>query len=165
MLIKPKEVLLNCPTFDEEHITLVNLVNGIYKLLKENKKKTAIEVFHEGLVAYTNSHLKHEEEVMSMYNYPDLDIHIKAHQVFRKVIVEDLANFDDLRGFVSNLGLSMSWIFNHIRKTDRKYVEYYKKIGVYELACNKEGVSINKDLENFLKELLAEDYITAEGGT
>ena len=164
MIIKPSEVILECNTFDKEHITLVNLVNGVYKLLRENRKNLAVEVFYDGLVAYTNAHLRHEEELMSMYKYPELDVHVKTHEVFRKVIAEDLANFDDLKGFVSNLGLSMSWIFNHIRKTDRKYVEYYKRIGVYNEACSVESVTIDKSLEDFLKELLEEDFITAEGG-
>ena len=160
MLIKPEDILLNCSTFDKEHIMLVNLVNGIYKLLKEQRKKLAMEVFHDGLIAYTNSHLSHEEEVMKAYNYPQLDMHLKAHEVFKKIIAEDLAHFDDLKEFSSKLGLSMSWIFNHIKKTDRKYVEYFKEKGVYEKACCEESASIDEGLENFLKELLNQDYIS-----
>ncbi len=161
MIIKPEDVLINCSTFDKEHVTLVNLINGIYKLLQQDKKELAKEIFHEGLVAYTESHLKHEEEFMSMYKYPELDAHIKAHQIFRKIIVEDLSNFESPKDFVSNLGLSMSWIFTHIRKTDRKYVEFFVKMGVYEKTCTEKTVPIDKSLESFLRSILTEDFIDA----
>jgi len=159
MLIDPKEVLNGCPVFDAEHVMLVNLLNAVYKLLKEGKKDEAKKLFQEGVVRYTEKHLKHEEEVMEKFGYPDLEKHKKTHHIFRKVIEEDIKNLDDPKVFASEAALAMSWVISHVKKTDKKYVDYFKEKGCWEEACKLLEKPVELGLEEKLKEILGDDYI------
>jgi hemerythrin len=111
------------------------------------------------VVRYTEKHLKHEEEVMEKFGYPDLEKHKKTHEVFRKVIAEDIKNLDDPKVFASEAALAMSWVISHVKKTDKKYVDYFKEKGCWEEACKLLEKPVELGLEEKLKEILGEDYI------
>jgi hemerythrin len=159
MLFDAREVINGCKVFDTEHMLLVNLLNAVYKLLKEGKREKAKELFKKGVIEYTEKHLRHEEEVMERFGYPDLERHKKTHETFRKVIAEDIKNLEDPKVFASEAALAMGWVVSHIKKTDRKYVDYFKQKGVWEDACKALEKAVKLEIEEKLKEILGKDYV------
>jgi len=159
IIIDPKEVINGCEVFDKEHLMLVNLLNAVYKLLKEGRKKEAKELFKEGVVKYTDKHLRHEGEVMQKFGFPELEIHRKTHEVFRKVIVEDIKHLDNPKIFASEAALAMSWVRTHIKKTDKKYVEFFKKQGCWEEACKLLEKPVEIGVESILREILKDKFL------
>jgi len=159
MIFKGEEVINGCEVFDAEHLMLVNLINAIHKLLKEGKKEEAKRIFKEGLVKYTEKHLAHEEEVMEKFGYPDLDKHKKAHEIFKKVITEDMGKLEDAKVFASEAALAMGWVFGHIKKNDRKYVEFFKEKGCWEEACKELEKPVELGIEEELREILGEEFL------
>jgi len=159
MLLKAEEIINGCGVFDAEHVMLINLINAIHKLLKEGRKEDAKRIFKEGLVAYTEKHLSHEEEVMEKYGYPELEKHKKAHEIFKKVISEDMNKLDDAKAFAAEAALAMGWVFGHIRKSDRKYVEWFKEKGCWSEACEELEKPVRLGIEGELREILGEEFV------
>jgi len=158
MLINPKDIVNGCKVFDAEHATLVNLINAIHLLLKEGKRASATELFKDGLVKYTEKHLAHEEAVMEKFGYPELPQHKRVHDIFKKIIAEDLAKLEDAKLFAAEAALAMGWVFGHIKKVDKKYVDFFRQKGCLEEACEELEQPIELGIEEKLKEILGDAY-------
>ncbi len=150
MVIDPREVINGCDVFDREHEVLVLLINAIYKLVKEGRREEAKKLLEEGLYEYTERHLKHEEEVMERFGYPHLESHKRAHQTFRKIVYENFKNLEDEKSFVENASFAIGWILSHIRKSDKRYAQYFKEKNLK--ACEESPVKLG--IEEKLKEIL-----------
>jgi hemerythrin len=159
MLINPNEIKIGCSVFDAEHVALVNMINAIHKLLKEGNRQKAKEIFQKGLVEYTEKHLAHEEKVMEKFGYPDLEMHKKSHEMFKRVIAEGIKNLDDPKAFASEAAMAMGWIFSHVQKTDKKYVDYFKEKGCWEEACEMLEQPVELEIEEELRQILGPEYV------
>ncbi len=115
---------------DEEHKTLVAMLNRVYELLKEGKREEACAYFVDTLMDYVETHLSHEEAFMERIGYPELERHKKAHEMFRKEVGKlcDPIKSGDMKEFASALSLCWGWLFSHIQKADRKYGEYARAL-------------------------------------
>ena len=125
-------LIIGVEEMDEQHMRLVALLNGVYKLLQEGKKEEALRFFKEELLAYTEYHLSEEEKFMEKIGYPELKNHKKVHEVFRRE-VQSLAPYiekGDPKAFREALSYVWGWLYNHIAKTDKKYGIYAKERGL-----------------------------------
>ncbi len=117
---------------DKDHQRLVELLNKIYELLKEGKSSEAKEFFSKELVAWVEYHLAREEKFMQAIGYPEFERHKKAHENFRKVILDLLPHVEkgNHHAFRESLALAWGWLAGHIGKVDKKYGEYAKEKGL-----------------------------------
>ncbi|WPM31843.1 bacteriohemerythrin [Hydrogenobacter sp. T-2] len=117
---------------DKDHQMLVDYLNEVYTLLKEGKKEQAIRIFKEELLHYVNWHLTREEKFMEAIGYPEFERHKKAHDMFKKVILDLLPKVGsgDVEAFRESLALSWGWLAGHIGKVDKKYGEYAREKGL-----------------------------------
>ena len=113
---------------DAQHKTLVDLINNLYDLLEEGKKKEAMALFREKVKGYLEKHLSDEEKFMESIGYPDIEVHKRAHEKFRKLMLEVCEKLDkgDEKEFRSALALLWGWLYSHIQKVDKKYGQFYK---------------------------------------
>ena len=126
-----KEFELGIPEIDEQHKKLVDILNSYYTELSHNtSKEEAVKHFFEDLENYLISHLRFEEEFMEKMGYQDLENHKKVHDMFMKLYYEEKEKYlkGDKKALNELVALSLSWLLNHIAKTDRKYAEFYKKL-------------------------------------
>lgn len=126
-----KEFELGIPEIDEQHKKLVDILNSYYTELSHNTSKEEAEKhFFEDLENYLISHLRFEEEFMEKMGYQDLENHKKVHDMFMKLYYEEKEKYlkGDKKALNELVALSLSWLLNHIAKTDRKYAEFYKKL-------------------------------------
>lgn len=120
------------PHMDEEHETLITLLNRVGMLLKNGERDKAVDFFKNTLTNYVEIHLKNEEAFMESIGYPHLEEHKKIHDIFRKEVQRLLPAIEggDYHAFTQALALSWGWLYNHIAKTDKKYGEYAREKGL-----------------------------------
>jgi hemerythrin len=80
------------------------------------------------LQQYVIFHFKSEESWMEMYNYPDMNKHILAHeeaiQKVNKLVLEYKLGQQTVD--IELLKFLSDWIQNHILQVDRKYIPYFR---------------------------------------
>lgn len=116
------------PKIDEQHKELVRLINDLHKAMKQKKGTAESGRILDELVKYTEYHFGFEEELFDRYNYPETGAHKKIHvdlvakvNAFRDDFKSGRAGLSmDLMGFLSD------WLRNHIMKTDKEYVSFFK---------------------------------------
>ncbi len=120
------------PQMDEEHQTLIDLLNRVGMFLKKGEKVKAVEFFKTTITSYVEIHLSNEEAFMESIGYPHLEEHKKIHEIFRKEVQRLLPAIEsgDYHAFTQALALSWGWLYNHIAKTDKKYGEYAREKGL-----------------------------------
>ncbi|WP_297453129.1 bacteriohemerythrin [Persephonella sp.] len=126
-----KEFELGIPEIDQQHKKLVDILNSFYTELAGNvDRDEAIKHFFNDLEKYLILHLKFEEEFMQQMGFDNFENHKKVHDMFIKLYKEEKERYlsGDKKALNELVALSLSWLLNHIAKTDRKYAEFYKKL-------------------------------------
>ena len=114
------------PKFDQEHKKLVDLINKFYDSMKAGKGRQAIEETCKELVDYAKTHFVHEELAMKTSDYPNLEEHIKQHEIFKsrvaalqgKLAAGESVNAINVGNFLKD------WLTKHIMGTDKTYTPY-----------------------------------------
>ncbi len=83
------ELAFGIPLIDEEHKTLIDMVNRVYELLEADRLEEAERFLVDSLLAYTQTHFQDEERYMEEIGYPDLERHRKVHQSFARLVMEE----------------------------------------------------------------------------
>lgn len=111
--------------FDEEHKKIVELVQGVFEAVKENRGGDFEKVIQE-LVDYTGYHFTNEEQAMMADEYPEIEQHRKEHQK----LMEQAANFQEISKDMNKEQVQKfyrflrDWLLDHIINCDKKYGEY-----------------------------------------
>lgn len=120
--------------FDEQHEKLFSYLTELYEAFDKHKnnKEIASKTLND-LIVYMFYHFTSEEFYMKKYSYPELSLHVSEHNKLREKVFkyqEDLnagkkvIQVRELTDFLTD------WIKNHILKTDKNYVSFFKKLGV-----------------------------------
>lgn len=119
-------------SLDKEHQQLVELVNRMHEAMQTGQGKNVVGEILEKLIHYTQTHFKHEEELMTKTAYPQASVHTLHHTQLTKKVVEFREQF--LSGKVT---LSMevmnflkSWLQDHILKMDKGYTQHFQSRGI-----------------------------------
>lgn len=120
------------PTIDEQHKTLVELINKLHDARLAGKGADALGLILTELIRYTQTHFAHEERLMRLYNYPDYEGHKKLHNDLVGKVLEVKSKFDAGEKALSGevFDFLKDWLVNHIQGTDRKYTPFLKQKGV-----------------------------------
>lgn len=122
-----KKLVLGYPSFDEDHKTLVQMLNnvlmGIYTKLDETILVTACD----DLLLFTQRHFQREELAMKRFFYPSKDEHTTEHTELSGLLVNtleglvqtrDTSNFQELQGQLNG------WLTEHILEHDKEVAEF-----------------------------------------
>jgi hemerythrin len=117
---------------DRQHQKLISMINELNDAMKQGKGKDILGKIVNGLISYTATHFKTEENYFERFGYPDADQHKKEHIAF----VQKVSDFKD--GFEKGkLSLSIEvmnflsdWLQNHIKGTDKKYSQFFNGKGL-----------------------------------
>lgn len=119
-------------TIDGQHKSLIEVLNDFGDAVIAGQSSDRMSKTLKSLTDYTVFHFQAEEKLMQQYGYPDLAEHKKEHEEFILKVNDLNAKFSQ-----GNLSLSMSvlnflldWVKNHIRQTDKKYTDFFKRHGV-----------------------------------
>jgi len=109
------------PIVDKQHRRLVELINQLFKCMKDGGDRMLLGSIIDELVDYTVTHFRTEEDLMRKTHYPDLQQHKQVHDQFVSKVgtyMEKLKNGDrvpaaDVYKFLKD------WLISHIEKQDR----------------------------------------------
>jgi hemerythrin len=109
--------------FDDQHRKLVALINELHEGMRAKKGKEVVDKVLDGLVDYTKTHFKAEEDAFRANGYPQADVHVKQHADLLKQVGELHAKHHAGALFVTveTLEFLSSWLKNHIQKADKLY--------------------------------------------
>jgi len=126
-----KEMELNIPEIDRQHKKLVDLLNKFYLENKAGMHEEAIKDFLTELKNYLTYHLDWEEKFLAEIGFEDFENHKKTHELFKKFYEEEVNKYlkeKDEKALRELVAFTLSWLYTHIMKSDKKYAKYYHEV-------------------------------------
>ena len=119
-------------TIDEQHKTLISLINELNLAMKYGKEKKHCANIINGLFEYIKTHFTTEEGILEQHNYPQLAEHKKEHDLFIDKILEFKTDLKIKQVCLSEeiLEFLSTWLIDHIQGTDKKYATFLSDQGV-----------------------------------
>lgn len=111
---------------DMQHKRLVELINELYEAMNSGKGNDVLEGVLNGLITYTKTHFKAEEQLMQQYGYPNFPGHKKLHDELTSRVVElnEKIKSGQVVTAVSVGNFLKDWLQNHIMIEDMKYGQF-----------------------------------------
>ncbi len=118
--------------FDEQHKTLIGLINDLHSAMMEGRGGAALGGILDGLTDYTVTHFADEERLMLQHAYPGLVGHRAEHAKLIEQVQALKAKFQVNRTALSVevMVFLKDWLVNHIQGEDRKYGGFFRARGV-----------------------------------
>lgn len=130
-LIWKDDYSVGVPLFDEQHRTLFSLINDFVEALKRGEEAGQAGRTLQGLLDYTTTHFKAEEDLMLRHGYPDYGRHKEAHDRFAATVKGFASEARNGTLDTGRLGrLLMDWLVQHILHMDRAYTDFFRERGV-----------------------------------
>ena len=118
---------------DEQHKVLINLINRLFDETVVNQSSAGVveEVLRE-LVEYTVVHFAVEESLFRIFDYPEIDTHMKRHADLKEQVLELQKKIKQGETIVNSdlLMFLRKWLTNHILQEDKLYAPFLIKQGV-----------------------------------
>ena len=116
---------LGLEAIDEQHKSLVDIINRIWQSIVEKSEKSVVFSLIEELERYTFAHFAAEETFMRVTGYPHFDRHKQEHQAFISRVSEEKRRALS----TGNLSLDLmhflrDWLVNHILLSDKHYADF-----------------------------------------
>lgn len=120
---------------DEQHKKIIELINKLYTILREDKDHETLTAILEDMDSYAIVHLRMEEDLLIKYNYPDTLEHREKHLEYLTAIKELTTKLDQQDGDKKKLAQEIykylrDWWLDHIVEIDTKYGPFLKDKGV-----------------------------------
>jgi methyl-accepting chemotaxis protein len=117
---------------DDQHKVLVDIINRVYDAFGSHNNLKVLKKCVKELVDYTVYHFGVEEKIFAQIGYKDSAAHNLQHQKF----IERIKKFEEevQKGRIvmsfDMVDYLKNWLVAHILKTDVKYVDEFKRIGI-----------------------------------
>ncbi|NPA32688.1 MAG: hypothetical protein GXO04_03575 [Aquificae bacterium] len=120
--------------FDEEHRTILRMLNFVRELLTNGRRKEASSFIAQILIPYLVSHLRHEEEVFETFGYPEGLLHARSHSSIEKLFESFIPALEEGQDRVIKhfQAVAMGWLYGHIEKTDKRYGDYFRELDLLD---------------------------------
>ena len=125
LIVWEQKFSLGLDEIDEQHQSLVGIINRIWASIIEKSEKSVVFSLIEELERYTLAHFAAEETFMRVTDYPQLGRHKQEHQDFIARIAEE----KERAMAVGSLSLDLmyflrDWLVDHILASDKHYAEF-----------------------------------------
>lgn len=119
---------LGIAEFDEQHRLLVDLVNKLYRAMRQSRGQHVINQVLEELAEYTVFHFGYEEKQFEAFDYPETEGHKKLHtDLVEKVVdLQDQIKKGETNVTMDVMDFLVDWLQNHILGDDKKYVPHFR---------------------------------------
>ena len=116
---------LNYPPLDDEHKAVLDVVNQAYMASQVDDFEMMDRVF-EKCYDYARNHFSHEEDIMERIQFPDIENHMKSHQVFIHNVSEMRQQYEVAPSMEDKRRVSIKlanflnvWLLGHILSKDK----------------------------------------------
>ncbi len=109
--------------FDDEHKLLINIINEMFLIVRDQKSIDHLNVLINKLIQYTQVHFTEEEDAMEKAGYPALDEHKAIHgNLLNDVTVfkERVENGEE-EAITNFYHFLRDWLLTHIIEEDMRY--------------------------------------------
>ncbi len=123
---------VNVKEIDEQHRTLVGMVNTLHDAMVANRGRDAHKTIICDMVGYASVHFETEERYMLSSRYPEYLSHKAEHDRFTAKALE-LKDRADHEAFILTLEIMTflkEWLQGHILGTDMRYSAHFNRHGV-----------------------------------
>lgn len=130
MVTWSESLSLGDPEIDEQHRTLIGLLNGLYEAMLTGTARERLTLLISDLTAYTRLHFQNEERYFELFNYSELEAHTRVH----KELTDRLAQLRDrhARGeedlTVEMLLFLGNWVLEHVMLVDMRYKQFLAEV-------------------------------------
>ncbi len=116
---------------DDEHKRLIELLNAIDQAMREGRGRQLVDQIIDRLIEYAKTHFLTEERYFEQYGYPDAEAHKYEHAFFIVKVFKFKREFDQgkLMLSVEILDFLMEWLRRHIKGSDQRYSEFFRRQG------------------------------------
>ena len=125
---------LNYAPLDDEHKAFLDVVNQAFMASQVDDFQMIERVF-EKCYDYARNHFSHEEDIMERIQFPDIENHMRSHQVFIHNVSEmrqqlDVApSIDEKRKLSRKLANFLNvWLLGHIMSRDKAFKPYLTRL-------------------------------------
>jgi len=117
---------------DEQHKKLINIINRLFRALKEGMAYMELASIIGDLTDYTKVHFRYEEKYFKLFKYPDAEKHIAEHQQFIEQVGLFTAELQEKKISLSFdvMDFLKNWLLNHILKSDKAYTQWFNNYGL-----------------------------------
>lgn len=111
---------------DDDHHRLVEMVNQLHDAMKVGHGKDVLGGLLDGLVEYTRSHFRREEDAMLRHRYPDSAAHKHEHEDLLTKVMDFKRKFasGEVSLTVEVMGFLSNWLGTHIMGSDKKLGQF-----------------------------------------
>lgn len=113
--------------FDEEHKVLLELINEMFVIVRDNQDVAHLDAAVKKLILYTQEHFADEEQALEEIDYPALNDHKGLHsklledvRVYKKKVDEK-----DEEAVLNFYHFLRDWLLTHILEEDMLYKDYF----------------------------------------
>jgi len=123
-----KDLEVNFPKVDDQHRSLVDIVNNLHDAMKLGKGRDEVGKVLHFLADYTTSHFKAEEELMTRHAYPEFSTHKQIHTELLKQVGDLVKQFDGGQAVLTLKVMSFlqEWLTKHIKVEDLKMASFLR---------------------------------------
>ena len=117
---------------DSQHRRLVDLINELDEAIEGGRAGDVVGNTLQGLIDYTHTHFRTEQELLKKHEYEDFALHCREHRIFTDQIeiYRDRLDAGSLRISKDVMGYMRGWLLTHIGSSDRAYIKTLKDAGV-----------------------------------
>jgi hemerythrin-like metal-binding protein len=118
---------------DLQHQQLFRIINELHTAMQAGHPEEVLAEILEGLVLYTKTHFRTEEDYFAEYNYPEREGHEEEHARFINKINEfrNTSRAGGVSVSVELLQFLSQWIRHHIKTVDRAYIAFFREKGIF----------------------------------
>jgi hemerythrin len=139
LLMWTENMSVGVKTFDEDHKSLIRMMNAIHEVLQNIDEEgkipsEEIEAALHQLENYVRYHCNHEEVAMAKTDYAELEEHKQEHTKLAAMVAEMSWRFHgstDPRHIAEIMQFIYDWLTNHINVTDKKYTAHLNARGIF----------------------------------
>lgn len=125
-------LMIGIKRVDDQHKVLVKMINDLHKAMKTRQGQPALERIMGELVDYTVMHFGMEEKLFAKYGYEEE----RQHKAIHKKLVNQVVDYQkklksgDPTISINLMGFLKTWLTDHIKGIDTKYVPFMKENGI-----------------------------------
>jgi hemerythrin len=127
------EYSVSVSVLDTQHKKLLALAQNLHEAMSAGRGREVLGRCLNELVDYTKTHFAEEESLLARHNNPELPQHRLQHSQLIKQIADFQQQFASGNAFITIdlMDFIRNWITNHILQTDKRYADFFNKLGVY----------------------------------
>lgn len=112
--------------FDREHHKIVELIEILFKAIRNKESGQVVSNAIQELVRYTDYHFANEEKSMVKTDYPGLGDHYQEHVKLKEQVNEYLTSQNNLsqERLTEFYQFLREWLLDHIVGSDKAYGDY-----------------------------------------